>query len=130
MSEPDEPDPLIDEIHEIREQISREYGHDLNRLVAHHAELEKEYAGQLISEVPPPRPGEDRSPADLDALFCALSEEGEPGPAIDDIRSIRARISREHGDDVRWLGEYSMEYQKQYADRLISTPPKKDKPAA
>lgn len=52
-----------------------------------------------------------------------MSKREEPDPLIDEIREIRARISREHGDDVRRLGEYYMEYQKQFADRLISTPP-------
>lgn len=37
-----EPDPLIDEIREIRRQISAEFGHDPRRLVAHYQELEKE----------------------------------------------------------------------------------------
>ncbi len=37
-----EPDPLIDEIHEIRRQISAEFGHDPRRLVAHYMERERE----------------------------------------------------------------------------------------
>ena len=130
MSDPEEPDPLIDEIHEIRKQISREYGHDIHRMVAHHIELQKQYADRLISEPPPPRLGERQSPADLEALLREVGEEDESDPPIDEIRAIRARISRENGDDVRRLSEYLIEYQKQFADRLISTPPNKDKPAA
>lgn len=37
-----EPDPLIDEIHEIRRQISAEFGHDPRRLVAHYMAREQE----------------------------------------------------------------------------------------
>lgn len=48
-------------------------------------------------------------------------DKGEmPDPLIDEIRAIRARISREHGDDVRRLGEHYMELQKQFKGRLIS----------
>jgi hypothetical protein len=36
-----EPDPLIDEIHEIRRQISAEFGHDPRRLIAHYMEMER-----------------------------------------------------------------------------------------
>jgi len=36
------PDPLIDEIREIRRKISAEFGHDPRRLVEHYMELEKE----------------------------------------------------------------------------------------
>lgn len=130
MNRDEEPDPLIDEIHEIRKQISREYGHDIHRMVAHHIELQKQYSDRLISEPPPPRLGEHQSPADLEALLLEVGEEDESDPLIDEIRAIRARISHEHGDDVRRLGEYYMKYQKQFSSRLITTPPNKDKPAA
>ena len=33
------PDPLIDEIHEVRRKISAEFGHDPKRLVAHYIEM-------------------------------------------------------------------------------------------
>lgn len=59
-----------------------------------------------------------------------MSKRDETDPLVDEIRAIRARISREHGDDVRRLGEYFMEYQKQFADILIYTPRKNDPPAA
>lgn len=36
------PDPLIDEIREIRHRISEECGHDPRRLVEHYKELEKQ----------------------------------------------------------------------------------------
>jgi hypothetical protein len=50
-----------------------------------------------------------------------------PDPLIDEIRAIRAQISREHGDDVRRLGEHYMELQKQVSGQLITPPsaPKK-----
>jgi hypothetical protein len=62
-----------------------------------------------------------------------MSKHEESDPLIDEIRAIRAQISHEHGDDVERLGKHHMEYQKQFADRLISPPPapkKQDKSAA
>lgn len=63
-----------------------------------------------------------------------MDKEEVPDPLIDEIRAIRARISREHGDDVRRLGEHYMELQKEFSDRPISPPPpasrKEDKSAA
>jgi len=35
-------DPAIDEIREVRREISAEFGHDPRRLLAHYVELEKE----------------------------------------------------------------------------------------
>ena len=62
-----------------------------------------------------------------------MTEDQTGDPLIDEIRAIRAQISREHGDDVERLGRHYIEYQKQFADRLISPPPapqKQDKSAA
>lgn len=44
MSEQDEPDPLIDEIYEIRMRISAEHGHDLDRYFKHLDEYERQFA--------------------------------------------------------------------------------------
>ena len=54
MSEHEAPDPLIDEIYEIRKQISREHGDDLHRLFEHYAECEKQFKGRLISRTMTP----------------------------------------------------------------------------
>jgi hypothetical protein len=63
-----------------------------------------------------------------------MSRREEPDPLIDEIRAIRAQISREHGDDVRRLGEHYMELQRHYRGTMISAPPpappKQDKSAA
>jgi hypothetical protein len=50
-----QPDPLIDEIHEIRRKISERFGHDVRRLGKHYMEMqEKEpYRGRLISRREP-----------------------------------------------------------------------------
>jgi hypothetical protein len=62
MSEHDTPDPLIDEIYEIRKRISREHGDDIDRLVEHYMEYEKQFTDRLIS--PPPTPQkQDKSAA-------------------------------------------------------------------
>jgi hypothetical protein len=49
-----------------------------------------------------------------------MSDHEMPDPLIDEIRAIRARISREHGDDPQRLYEHYVEYQKQFKGRLIS----------
>ena len=49
-----------------------------------------------------------------------MNKHDEPDPLIDEIRAIRARISREHGDDVRRLGEHYMELQKQFSGPVIT----------
>lgn len=39
---------------------------------------------------------------------------------IEEIREIRRQISAEFGDDVVAFGAYFMEYEKQFADRLVT----------
>jgi len=46
-----EEDPVIDEIREVRHQISERFGHDPSRLVAYYMELQKKYQERLV----PPR---------------------------------------------------------------------------
>ena len=61
-----------------------------------------------------------------------MNKHDEPDPLIDEIRAIRARISREHGDDVRRLGEHYMELQKQFRGPVITpaSAPKKEPQSA
>jgi hypothetical protein len=61
-----------------------------------------------------------------------MSKHQPPDPLIDEIRAIRVRISREHGDDVRRLGEHYMELQKQFSGPITppSSPKKEPKSAA
>ena len=54
MSKHEDPDPMLDEIGEIREQIWREHGEDLTRLVDHYMELQKQFKGRLISRTMTP----------------------------------------------------------------------------
>lgn len=54
MNEDEQPDPLIDEIHEIRRRIFAEHGNDLHRYIKHLKELERQFAGRLISTPTPP----------------------------------------------------------------------------
>jgi hypothetical protein len=52
---------------------------------------------------------------------------------IEEIREIRRRISERFGHDPQRLGEHYIEYQKKFADRLISKrelDERKEKPAA
>ena len=46
--EANRPDPVIDEIRQIRHEISAQFGHDPARLVAHYMELQKQYKDRLI----------------------------------------------------------------------------------
>ena len=45
-----------------------------------------------------------------------------PDPMIDEIRAIRRKISAEHGHDPKRLVEHYMEFQQQFADRLVAPP--------
>jgi hypothetical protein len=46
-----EPDPVIDEVREIRHRISARFEHDPARLVAYYAELQRQYGERLIRPV-------------------------------------------------------------------------------
>ena len=39
-------------------------------------------------------------------------------PGLEPTRKVRKEISREHGNDPKKLGEYYMEYQRRFSDRL------------
>jgi len=41
-------DPVIDEVREVRHQISARFEHDPERLVAYYMELQKQYEDRLI----------------------------------------------------------------------------------
>lgn len=41
-------DPVIDEVREVRHQISARVDHDPERLVAYYIDLQKQYTGRLI----------------------------------------------------------------------------------
>ena len=45
-----EKDPTIDHIREVRHQISAEFGHDPEKVVAYYANLEKEFAGHFAEQ--------------------------------------------------------------------------------
>lgn len=112
MSKQDEPDPLIDEIHEIRRRIFAEHGNDLTRLCEHYMEYQKQFADRLISAPPP----------DLQLLLRAISEDDEDDPLIDEIRETRRKIWKGYGIDVDRVVEHYKQHEKQSAGRLISTP--------
>lgn len=42
------PDPVIDEIREVRRRISARFDHDPERLVAYYMELQKQYGDRLL----------------------------------------------------------------------------------
>jgi len=41
-------DPLIDEVREIRWQISKQFDHDLDRLAEHLRKVQREYKGPVV----------------------------------------------------------------------------------
>jgi hypothetical protein len=49
---PNPPDPVIDEVREVRHRISEQFDHDPARLVAHYMELQERYRDRLIQSVP------------------------------------------------------------------------------
>lgn len=44
-----------------------------------------------------------------------------PDPAIDAIRKVRVQISEEHANNPARLVAHYIEYQRQFADRLLHT---------
>jgi hypothetical protein len=51
------PDPVIDEVREVRHRISEEVGHDPARLVEYYIRLQEQYRERLLSNPPNSRPG-------------------------------------------------------------------------
>jgi hypothetical protein len=41
-------DPIVEEIHNIREEIAREYDYNLNRIMDHLRKKEREHADRVI----------------------------------------------------------------------------------
>jgi hypothetical protein len=48
---------------------------------------------------------------------------------VERTREVRTRISREHGNDMRRLVEYYIEYQRQFSSRLRWAPGGHQEPA-
>ena len=46
----------------------------------------------------------------------------KPDRGLERTREIRKKISREHGNDIKRLGEYYIDYQRQFAERLRWAP--------
>jgi 1-aminocyclopropane-1-carboxylate deaminase/D-cysteine desulfhydrase-like pyridoxal-dependent ACC family enzyme len=49
-------DPIVDEVHKVREQIAQEAGNDLRKLVARLQESQRQHADRLVTR-PPQRIG-------------------------------------------------------------------------
>ena len=45
---PEQSDPVVDEIHEVRRRISARFDHDPARLVAYYMELQEQHRDRLI----------------------------------------------------------------------------------
>ncbi len=52
---PDEPDPVIDEIREVRHRISERCGHDPAQLVAYYIKLQEQFRDRLVQAPEPPK---------------------------------------------------------------------------
>jgi hypothetical protein len=48
MTTPLPPDPVLDEIREVRRRISARFDHDPERLVAYYMELQQQYEDRLL----------------------------------------------------------------------------------
>ena len=88
MDQDDCPDPLIDEIRAIREQIWREHGCDLDRYFAHLMEYQKQFEGRLISRTFTPEE-ESRFQAGMEKLRSMPSTSG----SSDEIMALRRRVN-------------------------------------
>lgn len=57
-----------------------------------------------------------------------MKDESHSDPMLEEIWEIREKIAAEHGYDLKRLVEHLMEYEKQFADRLVSPPRRQDMP--
>lgn len=57
--EADAPDPLIDEVRDVRRRLSERFGNDVDRLADHLKTIEGNWKGRVIKA--PERPGEEHS---------------------------------------------------------------------
>lgn len=62
------PDPVIDEIREIRHRISAQCDHDPAKLVEYYQKIQEQYADRLITSprFAPPSPAQQVVPSDSD----------------------------------------------------------------
>jgi hypothetical protein len=49
-------DPGIDEVRAARMEISKRYGHDIDRMLADHMKQQERYAGRLVRLAPARKP--------------------------------------------------------------------------
>lgn len=57
------PDPVIDEIREVRHRISARFDHDPEKLVAYYIKLQEQYGSRLTDAAPTPEEaGADAAP--------------------------------------------------------------------
>jgi len=55
------PDPLVDEIRQVRHEMSARFGHDPRRLTEYLMEFQKQFEDRLVT--PPSTPDEDQHAA-------------------------------------------------------------------
>jgi len=51
-----------------------------------------------------------------------MGELEDDDPLVNEIHAIRRKIWEAHGNDIGRVVQHYMEYQKQFSDRLISSP--------
>jgi hypothetical protein len=61
ISSPPTSDPLIDEVRAIRQRISEQFGHDVDRLVEHLREMELRQPGRVVKPADLKRQGVAKS---------------------------------------------------------------------
>jgi hypothetical protein len=90
------PDPLIDEIHEIRRKISERFGHDVKRLGQHYMEMQEQepYRGRLVSNGDPAPMQPDEK-----AKGNPPPEQGAWLEPLEEIWEIRRQLLAEFDND-------------------------------
>ncbi len=49
-----DPDPIVDEVRQVRHEISARFGHDPVRLIEYYIELQEQYRDRLVDSPPLP----------------------------------------------------------------------------
>ena len=62
---PNQTDAVIDEIREVRRQISQRFAHDPARLVAYYMELQEQYRDRLVDTAEAPEPTDQSAAGSL-----------------------------------------------------------------
>jgi hypothetical protein len=115
-------DPIVEELHAIRDQIARKFDYDLDRIVDYFMEKQSKHPellvtkAQLAARKSLPRPkgrGKGRAPQVSKRRRGGPTAAVWKDPIVEEIHAIRRKIAKECGYDIHRIAEY---LRKKHAD--------------